>query len=406
MAKKAKSRTRTDQYLLKAAKKSIEANIVKLRTGKSFIRAGKHQFAGFWTRDFAYSIPALLIMKRYDVVKSHLSRILDHLREKDFVLPRNLDNFTVTDRYLGEFLWRRPKARPKEPLKTYYLGEWDTPAFDSNILVIRGALLYMDATRDSAWWVKYERKLIKAYRFYEKQKNSKGFILQPKHSDWQDTVKREGLAFLTNFLYWDVSRRLLKFPVFKVNEKKLDSFRKRLFDKFLDPERKILRTVSHSKVAAVDGNLFALSIKEFWDTKAKRNQLYRALKKDPLWKKYAIPGFVAYPEYPRHWKADRFMDLGPGLDYHDNMFWSWLIGFSIKVAKEMGDKKEATRISRQLEKMMRRDKGIVYEVYSTSKGQPFLHTKGLEVVGFRVLRGYISEYPFSWGASFIVDAAF
>ena len=53
--------------LLNIAKESLEKNIVRLPQG-DFLAAGGNQFGSLWTRDFCFSVPALLTLKKYAFV--------------------------------------------------------------------------------------------------------------------------------------------------------------------------------------------------------------------------------------------------------------------------------------------------------------------------------------------------
>lgn len=61
------------------AKKSLETNIVRLDNGL-FLSAGAHQFKSFWTRDFCFSSRGLLAINRGDVVKNHLTYLINNRR--------------------------------------------------------------------------------------------------------------------------------------------------------------------------------------------------------------------------------------------------------------------------------------------------------------------------------------
>lgn len=66
------------------ARISLEANIVSLPQGE-FLAAGTHQFGSLWTRDFCFSVPALLTLQKFSLVKNHLNYLITHRRSDGLV---------------------------------------------------------------------------------------------------------------------------------------------------------------------------------------------------------------------------------------------------------------------------------------------------------------------------------
>lgn len=78
-------------------------------------------------------------------------------------------------------------------------------------------------------------------------------------------------------------------------------------------------------------------------------------------------------------------------EYHGNLFWSWLMAYSGKVAKKMGDDELYGKIEQTLQTMAQRD-GVIHEIYTNDD----------EHAPFKT-RLYFSEGPFSWGASSVIE---
>src|SRR5690606_3100749 len=89
----------------------------------------------------------------------------------------------------------------KDDLKAEYLGEHGTVAIDSNALVLITANEYVTRTGDQAWFEEHKVQLKKVLDFYRPYFAS-ALVEQEKYADWQDSVKREGAVFFTNFLVW------------------------------------------------------------------------------------------------------------------------------------------------------------------------------------------------------------
>ena len=75
-------------YIVSA--KGLQENIIR-HNDKHFLQAGQHQFASLWTRDFCWSVPGLLCLKKIGEVKSHLSVLLSSIHPIHHTIPRLLD---------------------------------------------------------------------------------------------------------------------------------------------------------------------------------------------------------------------------------------------------------------------------------------------------------------------------
>ena len=84
--------------LLNIAKESLEKNIVRLPQG-DFLAAGGNQFGSLWTRDFCFSVPALLTLKKYALVKNHLSYLINN-RRSDGLIPIYADSINPMRRVI------------------------------------------------------------------------------------------------------------------------------------------------------------------------------------------------------------------------------------------------------------------------------------------------------------------
>ena len=367
----------------------LEKNIMTIK-GKKYLRAGDRHFGSLWTRDFAYSIPGLLASNHDEVVRDHLQKLLDSLRETDGLVPRVLDNIKSSKRVMRylTILLRNPKPI-QAPLKTEYLGEHKTVAIDSNILVLRGALLYLEKTGDQKWWDKNLAKLQKAFSFYE-TKFEKGLIVQEAFGDWQDSVKRVGATFLTNLHYHIIASKLQETGQFKVKKQDLKALKEILIKKFFDQKSGLFKSHEELEVISLDGNLFALDHPEFLGIE-RSTKLYQDLKKHPLFSLKKFSGFASYPSYPKKWRSFNVKLAGLS-HYHDKMYWSWLMAFSAKIQADYGDQASSKTLLLKLQDLAHRDGGVA-EIYRPNNKLKF----------FKSLF-YRSEVPFSWGSAYVLWA--
>lgn len=376
--------------LKEIASESLEANIRHLRSG-SYLSAGNHQFRGFWTRDFAFSVPALIKLGRADVVRSHIDRIIQETHSETGAVPRYLDNYSTSKRYV---YLKLGKLLPiDDPLVPNFLGGGNNKnamVVDSNSLVLLAALDYVQATHDWGWWKKNRAKFVAIWRAYvpfvETRGAYSGMIRQGPFSDWQDSVKREGFTLYANVLYWEAMKRLQFDPAFNISADQVTALKETIIKNFYDPKTGLLRSIAGYSYISLDGNLLAIERGLISPDSAFTQQLYASLKNSVLWK-----GRTTTPNYPNSW-IDRLPRLFGVRHYHDEFIWSWLMGLQAIVAKKMGDAQEAKKILARLSTVANRDGGIS-EVFQFKPDLPRVRT-----YAFR------AEIPFSWGAAYIVKA--
>lgn len=386
--------------LLEFATQSLIANIEQLPSG-AYLTAGRNQFKTLWTRDFALSVRGLLWIGKSDVVRSHLGRLIRERRLTDALVPRVMDSTYVAWRVVRQFVLRVvplvfrkyiPDPAFRDPLKPEFFDEHGTEAIDSNLLVLLASLQYLEKTQDLAWWKENELALHSIYEFYQ-SKIDDGLITQAPFSDWQDSVKRSGKTFYTNLLYAVVSDRLVSQVGWDISEFSRKDHRSKMEKMFRDPSSGIFLSLEgHGQVSA-EGNLLALDL-GFVDPKSPEGRtLYEGLKKHAIWNGPAgFPGQATVPAYPKSWKsfAVRVAKLQ---NYHEDIYWSWLMALSGKVAILMNDVDEALRIQSNLADISARD-GCIAEIYQPTLGLPYWRS-----------RFFDAEKPFSWGAAFVIDLA-
>lgn len=138
--------------LKQLAEKSLRANFEQV--GSSFfLTAGRNQFRSLWVRDFCFSVPALLAMDETPLVRDQLDLIWSHQNEAG-LFPRGLDSMSPKLRVLRAVC--KLQSRPS----------------------ITKALQYLLGFED------------------------RGLLLQPKFSDWQDSVRRKGKTSFVNLWWW------------------------------------------------------------------------------------------------------------------------------------------------------------------------------------------------------------
>jgi hypothetical protein len=395
--------------LYASARRCLEGNVVTVGS-RAVLVAGQHQFRSLWTRDFCFAARGLLALGRVDVVRDHVTLLLTHRRERDALIPRLMDS-TVPGwwrvvRYFAKDLvsrtlpWRgrgvATGGRLREPLHPEYRSEHRVEAIDSNLLVFLTAVAYLERTSDTAWWDAHEPRLLEVLRHYERHRDPAGLLRQGAFTDWQDSVRREGRTFYTNLLQWRALSAALRFPRLReglaLNENGVAALRQKLHEVFFDADSGLYRSLEGAPHISLDGNLLALDLGFAGGGAAEPRALFESLRAHPLWRGSAgMPGFVTVPDYPHAWLAPH-VKLGRIHRYHDQLYWSWLMALSAKVARAAGEHAEAERILARLDALARRD-GTIHEVYAHSPALPPFESWI-----------YRSESHFSWGAGMLLDA--
>jgi hypothetical protein len=372
------------------AEASLRANIIELPSGK-FLAAGQNQFRTLWTRDFCHAARGLFAIGEVEVVRDHLSRLLVSVRD-DGLVPRVLDNKLVqwrvayqTARRIFPFL---PELKLVEPLRPQYTDEHGSHAVDSNLLVLLTALQLKTYPGGEAWWQTHEEKLQKVWRWYDARKRD-GLIYQTAFSDWQDSVRRNGFTFLTNFFYYLAAHRLQK--VGWQTGVELNVLSQRLREEFFDAESGLFLSLKGSEVISLDGNLLALEAREFL-TSDEKAQLWKSLMRHPLTQlDHGLLGRCSYPDWPKRAVAWH-VHLAGLKRYHGGLAWSWLMGLGLKVAHEQGDRTTVERMLHKVHTLLQRDQDVM-ELYDP-KDLWFPWESWL----------LTAERPFSWGAGYLIEA--
>lgn len=374
------------------AASSIKANLITTAQGPA-LRAGGHQFASLWTRDFCFAVPGLLAVGEKATAQNHLQMLLDAVTPEGWV-PRLLDNERSALKVLRWTVGRKilPRHTPsrvlKTPLRREYLGEHRTLAYDG------GALLYLASLQAGMPATPENIEAIKRIvKFYERL--SDDFtrpIPQTAYSDWQDSARREGPRDFVNYLVlrvlrdavsrgWIEKEALIEFEIV---------FNQEFMPGVLRPELSLHAVARGERQVSLETHLFRIQDAVSAGKMDVAEKLWKALKDHPVYHRAKVPGVPVDPEYADDQVS--FFTKAVGLrHYHDRLCWTWLAAETAKTAKLVRDREEAERIFRVLDEVCA-GYGDVPEV---------LDPESLEA--FETLL-YRSEMPFSWGAAKILEA--
>lgn len=354
----------------------IEKNIIKTLEGE-FVQAGSNQFQSFWTRDFCFAALGLLEVKKYEVVRNHLQKLLDSLNAQGLV-PRILESSnskkTVILSTIFRFLpYGLRKSKHNKKLIAEHFGEHGTLSIDSNSLVIFLSFQYAKKSGDLEFLEMNKEKLLKCIEFY-KSKLDDQLIVQAEFEDWQDSASRSGKMFYTNLLYYLALKELVAHEFLNFDLEELELKIKETFYR-----EGLYRTTDQGSHCGAESNYLALTF-DFHPLEDQKN-LYERLEQSAL-NQNSLP-ICSTPHYPASdisWTC-KIVGLAR---YHDEMVWSWIVGLKLRSQRKLKLETEANQLIKTLEELYRRD-GTIFEVY---------HPKTTEI--YQTLL-YRSESPFSWG---------
>ncbi|MGB3675163.1 MAG: hypothetical protein WA988_12040 [Candidatus Nanopelagicales bacterium] len=378
--------TADHQRLLDTALASLRANLVDTDSGQ-MLTAGWSQFRTLWTRDFCFSVPGLLAAGHEDVVNRQL-RMLFATQRDDGLIVRGLDVIDPKRRVLLNTALRPLPRRLRtpdyrgRPLLTEYLGEHGTPAIDSNVLVVQAIGQYVEHTGDTSL-IEDNRGQIDAAMAYYSDQFTDGLVSQPGFSDWQDSASREGPGLYLHVLLLRAAELLRRNGI---DTEWKAALAETISATFYSHRVGLFAQDTARTQFPLEANLWIIESGLFTDT-VQTADLYENLKQSPLWRRIGVPITPNYLNSAVSWTT-KIVGLR---HYHDQLRWSWLMAEAARIAKLMGDQKEAEKIYVRL-RQLTAITGEVAEVYEATKDAP-------------VKRGfYRSESPFSWGAAKIVES--
>ena len=354
---------------------------------KIYQTAGLYQFHSIWTRDVAHCTLALMQLGYESIVRNNIELYLKYV--KNGIGPKGFDTMNIEKRVIIQSIRnlfnlkkKNIKFNTSSKLKTIYKDSRRSVAIDSNLLVI---LSIFDC--DYSIINKNYDVIISMIKYYDKFIVD-GLIYQNNYSDWQDSQKRKGASFLTNLMYWEVIKRFIMYDFDIYSIEYLNNLENLIKYKFYDNENGLFKTMEKLNNISLDGNLLAIRWKFVKDNEALK--LWYNLKKHPLWNNKLGPGYTTYPNYPSSYTTYQ-VKIANLKNYHNSLYWSWLMALSAEISYIMNDMKEGDKIACRLWKIIRRDI-YVGEIYNNNDEYSLYHT---------IL--YRSECPFSWGAAYIIN---
>lgn len=364
---------------------TVKANLVVTRQAE-FLAAGGNQFLTFWTRDFCYSVPGLLLSGREELVHRQLGLFWEHRRKSDGLLPRGVDCVNPKLRVLAHTalpFGRRFLKYGRRPLKPEYLSEHGAPSIDSNSLVLAAAARWSEATGKPYPFPRAEVEA--ALNWYAPYRKGE-WIDQPRFSDWQDSAGRRGAVLLTQLL--DLEARV---RVENVDAASVARVERKIEEDFFDSSSGLFREQLSERRFSLDSHALILTSDRLFRG-LDRESLYGRLKASSLWASWMVPGVPVHPPYSAQDVAwtNRLVGLR---GYHDAFHWGWLGAEAAKVAWSMGDKPEGDRIALAY---WRASESDLYfsEIYEQVNGQLKPVTRF----------AYKSECPFTWSGAKWIEA--
>ncbi|MBI2069398.1 MAG: hypothetical protein HYT79_02250 [Elusimicrobia bacterium] len=380
--------------ILDIAAKSLRSNIRKAQgpDGRSrhVVTAGAKQFRTVWARDFGFTAGGLIKLGETGVVRDTLEAFLA-FQKPSGLFPHILDTLPWYIRVAAASLGLRLPFEGR--LKPYYTNQHFVIAIDSGLLLTYAAELYLKASGDVDFAVRYYPALKRGLEFYQGLLKD-GLIAQPPCADFQDTViARRGRVFFTNLIYWKACLSLSRIAAATRNFDEAESWNQqaaRLKENverfFWIEDAGYFRNTETSRQLSSDGNLFAI----LWDfvDGSRSNRILKAMDQMNVW----TPSGPRCTVPPYSWREIEPHALFAGVsDYHDSMVWMWQSALSVQVERKMGRRTQENRLIEAVQKILERD-AMVCEVYDPLTSLP----------ARRWL--YRSEGPFSWASAMLLEA--
>jgi len=340
---------------------SISGNIINI-DDKFYITAGSTQFHTVWIRDFGYSTDTLHKLGLDAIIDDTVELYLKHLiKDSNGYLygPKCFDSMNPEARVVfNSIRYTIGMSKIKYPIKKlkpyFYKDSRNSVAIDSNVMICLAALT-------TGIYKKHIHELLSLLEWYSSKKNNIGLIVQGGYSDFQDSQRRQGVVFNINLLYYVCVSKYKKLGHdIGINLKELKN---NIISTFYDPVLGIFKTQQNEKYICLLDNLLAIKY-DFSDS----NKLYKSLKKSKLWggSNLKLPGFPCYPSNNDVHIQVKFGNLN---DYHNDLYWGWLMAFSATIAFKMGDKKEGIKIYNKIIEMASRDI-MLFEIYRPEHDMP------------------------------------
>ncbi len=372
--------------LYKTAYNGIVHNIFEHKN-KKYITAGSCQFNTIWIRDNLFCMDQLVDLKMNFLIENLLDLCKKNLKkdENNFLYcckcfdSENPEWRTVKTSIRHVLGFPRTKGSIDSLVPHMYKDSRNSVAIDTNILL---CMAYLVTGK-----YKYEMEtIIKLLKWYKKDKN--GLILQDAYSDFQDSQERHGLVFNINLLYYTC---LKKYKLIGVNVEKilglsLLDLKKQIITTFYDTKTGIFKSQAGKNFICLLDNLLVIKYNFVSDTTG----LYKNLKRSNLWlsSKFKVPGF---PTFPNNNDVHIQVLFGGLKNYHNDIYWCWLMAFAGSIAFKMGDGIEGEKMYKIISKIAKRD-GCLGEIYENSGDFPLFETYT-----------YSSERPFTMANCHVIE---
>jgi hypothetical protein len=365
--------------------------------------AGQENYSYFWSRDFLYCSEYLIKSEKYrPFVYNNLKKLLEFYN-KDFLIPKCLDTRSSTLHIIRNSLrtfcgkepipiiHKRNKKTDKFVWKGMYKDHNNSIAIDTNLLFIKACmeLNKYDEYKDFIFSIK--EKLIDILLFYSKngyiQIQTGDLIEQPSYSDWKDSLKRKGITFITNLLYWKVLYEMEKSKLFE-NLTKSEIIRFKIEQTFFHNDSYYsIKDLKNS--FGLDENLLAIEWGFITGTRAKTLMTKLINRREFL----VVPGLAISPQNSWYNKPI-YAYIAGSQGYHDDACWLWIVALASKLAYKFGYINESEKLKEIIEAIIERDQ-TVYDAYTINK-----LTNSLERY---TTRGFKAEPEWLWGAVYIQD---
>lgn len=360
-------------------KKAREIALRDLRAcyGPLGIRAGLHHFSDYWARDAFFSSLGAISAGDNEIARRTIDAFIKN-QGTDGQIPLRIGSSNFFLKFLG--------IRTDEKAVFGEDKHANNPIDPSLLFIIAaGALNYQKSELK-----KILGPLELAHNWARRNSGSNVLLVEKEYCGWMDSIKKKGMTFYTNLLYWKATVSISDLCKKAGEKNKAKEYKKLAL--------RIFRNVNNS---FWNGEYFSDwidgEVRDFCPTGEQFLAIYwgfASKKKSEKIMKFVERHqttlcFPVYPEYPSKYRSFFLKLVGMG-DYHSKLRWIWICCLQAIAYNKIGNNKKASQIIESLSELILKY-GSVYEVYDSSN-------KPLKRIFYR------SERPFAWSCGFFLLA--
>jgi hypothetical protein len=369
---------------MKALKKDVNSlaiNSLRKCYSKIGIYAGLHQFKDYWARDSFFASIGALKIGDLDIVKKNLSLFLRF--EKQGRIPLRIGNKFFIQTMLGK--------EPKRLFTRFKEDKKDSFCSDSLTLFLITFVRFVKKSKDGDFARDNSPKIIRITKRLFSDTRENLLLKEGYYSTWMDAIKKKGVIFYSNLLYYSALNEVYQLYSKKGVELGYDgTFLTELFNKIQSEFWKtdhFTDWIGNNDLDYFDTFANLLAIYLGFASKSQSLKILGFIKEKKMVNRFGAIK-KSFPDYSQNLISKRMRLLGL-MDYCSNIYYPWMSFFYFYCVNRLGIKD--SKIQATEESLLKRvlAQKEIFEAWDF-KLKPY-HSLF-----------YYSEHPFAWACSFLV----